>query len=113
MESFLLPSFRKLPDRVGLGNGKKKSELYFSYVTEKRQHLRDDLHLCEKACQKLLGYSNNLLYRRLKTEQVLYNINIDFVICFHRLLGDVTFRTVRACRFERGNTSRSWWRSSG
>lgn len=57
-------------ERVGLGNGKKKSGLFNDYVLKQREFLRTECALCEKASQRLLGYSNNLLYRKLKTEEV-------------------------------------------
>lgn len=53
-----------------MGNGKKRSELYESFVMTERLKLRGDLKLCEHTTQKLLSYSNNFLHKSLATEQV-------------------------------------------
>ena len=55
---------------IGSGNGQKKSQGFTEFVLKTRQYLRDDLHLCEKAVQKILLYSNNFLHKKLKTEKV-------------------------------------------
>ena len=55
---------------IGLGNGHKKNEKFAEFVLSKRQHLKYELNLCERATQKILCYSNNFLHKRLKTEEV-------------------------------------------
>ena len=52
---------------IGLGNGRKRSKKYEAYVLENREKLRDEYNLCEKAAQKILGYSINFLYKKLRT----------------------------------------------
>jgi len=52
---------------IGLGNGRKRSKKYEEYVLDKRNLLRTEYTLCEKAAQKLLGYSINFLYKKLRT----------------------------------------------
>ncbi|KAL4219312.1 hypothetical protein ACF0H5_021891 [Mactra antiquata] len=70
-EAVELRKEKAYPERgkvIGLGNGHKKSKKYEQFVITKRQYLREDLHLCERATQKILLYSNNFLHKRLKTE---------------------------------------------
>ena len=55
-------------DKVGLGNGQKKSKEFEEFILKQRNHLRNDLNFCERATQKVLFYSNNFLHKRLKTE---------------------------------------------
>ena len=57
--------------KVGLGNGKKRSEKYETFVLEQRPRLREELMLCEQTTQKILGYSNNFLHKSLLTEKVI------------------------------------------
>lgn len=64
---------------IGLGNGHKKSKQYETFVINKRQYLREDMHLCERATQKILLYSNNFLHKRLKTENVSINYTSFFI----------------------------------
>lgn len=52
---------------IGLGNGRKRSKKYEEYVLLIRSKLRNQYFLCEKAAQKLLGYSINFLYKKLRT----------------------------------------------
>ncbi|ELT98481.1 hypothetical protein CAPTEDRAFT_225291 [Capitella teleta] len=63
------PSIEKKPGRIGIGNGQKRSAQYSQFVLKTREHLRNEFSLCEKAVQRILGYSNNFLHKRLKTEQ--------------------------------------------
>lgn len=53
---------------IGLGNGQKKSRGFEEFVLRNRQYLKEQLHLCERATQYVLFYSNNFLHKRLKTE---------------------------------------------
>lgn len=55
---------------IGLGNGHKKSEKFAMFVLGKREYLKKQLKLCERAVQKILFYSNNFLHKRLVTEEV-------------------------------------------
>jgi hypothetical protein len=48
-------------------SGLKKSVNYETLVQQHRQRLRDDMGLCEKATKNILHYSNNFLYKKLKT----------------------------------------------
>ena len=52
---------------IGLGNGRKRSKKYELFVLENRELLREQYSLCEKAAQKILGYSINFLYKKLRT----------------------------------------------
>lgn len=52
---------------IGLGNGRKRSKKYEDFVLKMRTVLRTNYSLCEKAAQKLLGYSINFLYKKLRT----------------------------------------------
>ncbi|XP_071802792.1 uncharacterized protein [Asterias amurensis] len=54
--------------KVGLGNGQKRSKEFEEFVLTNRQNLRNNLKFCERACQRILSYSNNFLHKRLKTE---------------------------------------------
>lgn len=53
---------------IGLGNGQKRSIEFEQFVILQRQYLREEIKLCERACQKVLFYSNNFLHKKLKTE---------------------------------------------
>lgn len=53
---------------IGLGNGQKRSHQFEDFVLKQRKYLREELHLCERATQKVLMYSNNFLHKRLRTE---------------------------------------------
>jgi len=53
---------------IGLGNGRKRSKRYEEFVLSQRNILRKEHFLCEKAAQKLLGYSINFLYKKLRTD---------------------------------------------
>ena len=59
-----------ISSKVGLGNGKKRSRKYEDFVLTKRQTLKQEMGLCEHVTQKILGYSNNFLHKRLLTEKV-------------------------------------------
>jgi len=56
---------------IGMGNGQKKSKAFEEFVFTKRQFLKHNLKLCERAAQKVLVYSNNFLHKKLITEQVM------------------------------------------
>nr|XP_039269409.1 uncharacterized protein LOC120344326 [Styela clava] len=60
-------SLKELRGMIGLGNGRKRSKKYEDYVLQMRTRLRNQYALCEKAAQKLLGYSINFLYKKLRT----------------------------------------------
>lgn len=68
---------------MGLGNGKKRSQLYEDFVLKEREKMKNNLNLCEHTVQKLLHYSNNFLHKRLLTEQVLLILNIVFRIVIY------------------------------
>ncbi|XP_066569065.1 uncharacterized protein LOC136758521 [Amia ocellicauda] len=53
---------------IGLGNGQRKSKEFEEFVMTNRKTLREEYKLCERACQRILGYSNNFLHKRLKTD---------------------------------------------
>ncbi|XP_060697109.1 uncharacterized protein LOC132825715 isoform X2 [Hemiscyllium ocellatum] len=53
---------------IGLGNGQRKSKAYEEFVLKHRLVLKNELKLCERATQRILGYSNNFLHKRLKTD---------------------------------------------
>ncbi|XP_005987445.1 uncharacterized protein LOC102355420 isoform X2 [Latimeria chalumnae] len=53
---------------IGLGNGQRKSKAFEEFVLKNRKVLREDLKLCERATQRILGYSNNFLHKKLKTD---------------------------------------------
>ncbi|MGH0136982.1 UNVERIFIED_CONTAM: hypothetical protein FKN15_062620 [Acipenser sinensis] len=53
---------------IGLGNGQRKSQEFADFVLTNRKVLREELKLCERAIQRILGYSNNFLHKRLKTD---------------------------------------------
>lgn len=46
---------------------KQRQRDYEQFILETRQSLREKLHLCERACQRILLYSNNFLHKRLKS----------------------------------------------
>lgn len=46
---------------------KQRQKDYEHFVLNTRQLLREKLHLCERACQRILLYSNNFLHKRLKS----------------------------------------------
>lgn len=46
---------------------KQRQRDYEHFVLETRQILREKLRLCERACQRILLYSNNFLHKRLKS----------------------------------------------
>ena len=50
-----------------MDSGLKRSVNYEMFVQQQRQRLREDMGLCEKATKKILHYSNNFLYKKLKT----------------------------------------------
>ena len=54
--------------KIGLGNGHKKSKEFEIFVFNERNRLRNELKFCEKAVQRVLFYSNNFLHKKLRTE---------------------------------------------
>ena len=46
----------------------KRSKEYDHFVLTNRDYLKSQLRLCELAVQKVLGYSNNFLYKQNRTE---------------------------------------------
>ncbi|XP_070176734.1 streptococcal hemagglutinin-like [Littorina saxatilis] len=54
---------------IGIGNGHKRSRKYEAFILEQRVRLKHDLHLCERAIQRILCYSNNFLHKKLKTDE--------------------------------------------
>ena len=58
----------KFGQKIGLGNGHKKSKEFEHFVNINRNHLKNHYHFCEKAIQRVLFYSNNFLHKKLKTE---------------------------------------------
>ncbi|XP_053863850.1 uncharacterized protein LOC128825390 [Malaclemys terrapin pileata] len=52
---------------VGLGSGQQRSRAFEDFVLKNRRVLREELKLCERATQRILGYSNNFLHKKLKT----------------------------------------------
>lgn len=58
----------KSGQKIGLGNGHKKSKEFEAFVCNERNHLRNDLKFCEKAVQRVLFYSNNFMHKKLRTE---------------------------------------------
>ncbi|XP_074654869.1 uncharacterized protein LOC141908648 [Tubulanus polymorphus] len=59
----------KPTNQRGLGSGRKKTDEYANFVVTNRRIIRDGLDICEKACQRILLYSNNFLHKKLVTEQ--------------------------------------------
>jgi hypothetical protein len=55
---------------IGCGNGNKKSIRFTEFVLETRKTLKTQLGLCEETVKRILGYSNNFLHKKLKTEEV-------------------------------------------
>ena len=53
--------------QVSRGLHRRRSKEYETFVLKNRQFLREELHLCEKASQRVLMYSNNFLHKKLKT----------------------------------------------
>ncbi|XP_048469359.1 uncharacterized protein LOC109931616 [Rhincodon typus] len=53
---------------IGLGNGQRKSKAFEEFVLKHRMVLKNELKLCERATQRILGYSNNFLHKKLKTD---------------------------------------------
>jgi hypothetical protein len=53
--------------QVPRGLNKRRSKEYEEFVLKNRRYLRDELHLCERASQRVLMYSNNFLHKKLKT----------------------------------------------
>ena len=53
-----------------MGKGHKKSAVYEEFVLTHRRQLKDDCSLCEMAIKKVLCYSNNFLFKKLKTYEV-------------------------------------------
>ncbi|XP_034255427.1 uncharacterized protein LOC117653695 [Thrips palmi] len=46
---------------------KHRQKEYEHFILDTRQALRENLRLCERACQRILLYSNNFLHKRLKS----------------------------------------------
>lgn len=53
--------------QVPRGLKKRRSKEFEEFVLKNRQYLREELHLCERASQRVLMYSNNFLHKKLKT----------------------------------------------
>lgn len=53
---------------TGVGSGPRRSKAYEEFVLKNRKELRQGSKLCEKAVQRILGYSNNFLHKKLKTD---------------------------------------------
>ncbi|XP_065428128.1 uncharacterized protein LOC122174080 isoform X3 [Chrysemys picta bellii] len=51
----------------GLVSGQRRSRAFEDFVLKNRRVLREELKLCERATQRILGYSNNFLHKKLKT----------------------------------------------
>ncbi|KAJ4429669.1 hypothetical protein ANN_21870 [Periplaneta americana] len=49
------------------GLQKRRSKGFEDFVLKNRRYLREELHLCERAAQRILTYSNNFLHKKLKT----------------------------------------------
>ncbi|CAM5103450.1 unnamed protein product [Natator depressus] len=52
---------------VGLGRSQRRSLAFEDFVLKNRRVLCEELKLCERATQRILGYSNNFLHKKLKT----------------------------------------------
>nr|XP_032623442.1 uncharacterized protein LOC116817434 [Chelonoidis abingdonii] len=50
-----------------MGSGQRSSLAFEDFVLKNRRVLREELKLCERATQRILGYSNNFLHKKLKT----------------------------------------------
>ena len=57
---------REKRDRTG--NGPRKTLEYENFVADNRRMFRLEMGFCEKACQQLLFYSNNFMYKELKND---------------------------------------------
>ncbi|PNF22840.1 hypothetical protein B7P43_G02171 [Cryptotermes secundus] len=57
----------KRKPQVPCGLQKCRSKEFEEFVLRNRQYLRVELHLCERASQRILMYSNNFLHKKLKT----------------------------------------------
>ena len=53
--------------QVSHGLHRRRSKDFEAFVLKNRRYLREELHLCEKASQRILMYSNNFLHKKLKT----------------------------------------------
>jgi hypothetical protein len=53
--------------QVSHGLHRRRSKDFEAFVLKNRRYLREELHLCEKASQRVLMYSNNFLHKKLKT----------------------------------------------
>eukprot|EP00118_Oscarella_pearsei_P006737 m.31064 g.31064 ORF g.31064 m.31064 type:complete len:467 (+) comp31432_c0_seq1:111-1511(+) len=49
--------------------GRKRSLSYEEFVEGERKRLKEDCNICEITIKKFLGYSNNFLYKKLKTSR--------------------------------------------
>jgi hypothetical protein len=59
--------------QVSHGLHRRRSKDFEAFVFKNQQYLREELHLCEKASQRVLMYSNNFLHKKLKTSLGRYN----------------------------------------
>lgn len=57
--------------KVGLGSGHRHSKNFMEFVQRQRQILKTEANLCESACKKILNYSNNFLYRKQRTNDMV------------------------------------------
>ncbi|XP_069686673.1 uncharacterized protein [Periplaneta americana] len=57
----------KQKPQIPRGLQKRRSKGFEDFVLKNRRYLREELHLCERAAQRILTYSNNFLHKKLKT----------------------------------------------
>nr|XP_048678315.1 uncharacterized protein LOC125623293 isoform X2 [Caretta caretta] len=63
-----LPSPRHKRDpRTGQEESQRRSLAFEDFVLKNRRVLREELKLCERVTQRILGYSNNFLHKKLQT----------------------------------------------
>ncbi|KAK2159191.1 hypothetical protein LSH36_156g00000, partial [Paralvinella palmiformis] len=56
-------------NKLGIGRGHKKSKVYEDFVLTRRTQLKSQCNLCEVAIKKVLCYSNNFLFKKLKSQE--------------------------------------------
>ncbi|CAM4569422.1 unnamed protein product [Lepidochelys kempii] len=64
-----LQNYLKAPggEPSGLGSGQRRSLAFEDFVLKNQRVLREELKLCERVTQRILGYSNNFLHKKLQT----------------------------------------------
>ena len=72
--------------KVGMGRGHKKSKVYEDFVMTRRTQLKNQYNLCEVAIKKILCYSNNFLFKKLKSQEVRSGISIAILLPFVSLV---------------------------